>query len=107
MDSFLEFMYQLHNGSMSRWIDMPEVKSSREFFDYDYFSALFPMETCRFLIGNGEALIKEYIARCLSNKSEDVSFQFLAQTRVFASKPKNHLRRTLKLDPVAEFFCTT
>lgn len=83
---------------------MPEVKSTREFFAYDYFSALFPMETSRFLIENGEKKIRAHINKCLSDKPEDASFQFLAQTRVYASKPKNHLRRTVKLDPVSEFF---
>lgn len=83
---------------------MPEVKSTKQFFDYDFFSALFPMETCRFLIEKGEKRIKEHIKKCLNDKQEDTAFQFMAQTRVYASKPKNHLRRTLKLDPVAEFF---
>lgn len=83
---------------------MPEVKSTRAFFKYDYFSALFPMETCRFLIEHGEKKIQEHINKCLSGNDEDASFQFLAQTRVYASKPKNHLRRTVKLDPVSEYF---
>lgn len=83
---------------------MPEIKSTKDFFEYDYFSALFPMETSRFLMENGEARIRDYIEKCLSDKQENNSFQFLAQTRVYASKPKNHLRRTVKLDPVAEYF---
>ena len=83
---------------------MPEVKSTKEFFEYDYFSALFPMETCRFLIENGEKRIRTHIKKCLNDKPEDAAFQFVAQTRVYASKPKGHLRRTVKLDPVSEFF---
>ncbi|MBN3868281.1 antiviral reverse transcriptase Drt5 [Gluconobacter kondonii] len=78
--------------------------STKLFFDNDYYSTLFPMETCKFLINNGENQIREYIQRCLSKNHDDTSCQFLAQTRVYASKPKYHLRRTVKLDPVSEFF---
>lgn len=78
--------------------------TSREFFEYDFASTLFPMETCRFLIVNGAPEIDAHIQRCLSKADEDKSYQFLAQTRVYASKPRNHLRRTVKLDPVSEFF---
>lgn len=62
------------------------------------------METCRFLISNGAVEIDAHIQRCLSKADEDKAYQFLAQTRVYASKPRNHLRRTVKLDPVSEFF---
>lgn len=80
------------------------MQTSREFFEYDFASTLFPMETCRFLIVNGAAEIDAHIQRCLSKADEDKAYQFLAQTRVYASKPRNHLRRTVKLDPVSEFF---
>jgi len=80
------------------------MTTTKEFFENDYFSTLFPMETCRFLIQNGEDKINDHIARCLSSSSDDSSCQFLAQTRVYASKPRSHLRRTVKLDPVAEYF---
>ncbi len=83
---------------------MVKVQSTQEFFESDYFSALFPMETCRFLINAGEDKIRSHVERCLSEKPEDSAFQFLAQARVYASKPKNHLRRTLKLDPVSELY---
>lgn len=78
--------------------------TSREFFEYDFSSTLFPMETCRFLIFNGAPEIEGHIQRCLSKSDNDKAYQFLAQTRVYASKPRNHLRRTVKLDPVSEFF---
>lgn len=80
------------------------MQTSREFFEYDFASTLFPMETCRFLIVNGATEIDAHIQRCLSKADEDKAYQFLAQTRVYASKPRNHLRRTVKLDPVSEFF---
>lgn len=80
------------------------MQTSKEFFEYDFASTLFPMETCRFLIVNGAPEIDNHIQRCLSKADEDKAYQFLAQTRVYASKPRNHLRRTVKLDPVSEFF---
>lgn len=80
------------------------MKSAKDFFDYDFLSTLFPMETCRFLIGHGAVEIDAHIQRCLSDQDGDSSYQFLAQTRVYASKPHHHVRRTVKLDPVAEYF---
>ncbi|WP_456386296.1 antiviral reverse transcriptase Drt5 [Profundibacter sp.] len=78
--------------------------TSVDFFDYDYKSTLFPLETCKFLVNNGATEIEAYIQRCLSKEKSDEAYQFLAQTRVYASKPHSHLRRTVKLDPVAEYF---
>jgi hypothetical protein len=78
--------------------------SGAEFFEYDYRSTLFPMETCRILIKQGAAQLEAYIQRCLSKSGADVGHQFLAQTRVYGAKPYGHLRRTVKLDPVAEYF---
>lgn len=78
--------------------------NAKDFFDYDFSSTLFPMETCRFLIAQGTIEIDAHIQRCLSKADEDKAYQFLAQTRVYASKPRNHLRRTVKLDPVSEYF---
>ena len=80
------------------------MNSAKDFFDYDFLSTLFPMETCRFLIGVGAVEIDAHIQRCLSVQDSDRAYQFLAQTRVYASKPHNHLRRTVKLDPVSEYF---
>jgi hypothetical protein len=80
------------------------MQTASDFFEYDYKSTLFPMETCRFLISNGAVEVDAYIQRCLSKNKIDESYQFLAQTRVYASKPRGHLRRTIKLDPVAEYF---
>lgn len=80
------------------------MKSSKEFFEADFFSTLFPMDTCRFLIQSGTTPLEAYIEKCLNEKPECSSYQFVAQTRVYASKQRNHLRRTVKLDPVAEYF---
>jgi len=80
------------------------MQSTKEFFEYDFLSTLFPMRTCQFLIVNGSEALEQYIGRCLSDDIKDEAYQFLAQNRVYASKPRNHLRRTVKLDPVAEYF---
>lgn len=80
------------------------MQGVNDFFEYDFSSTLFPMETCRFLIKHGGGELNAYIQRCLSQTAENSSYQFLAQTRVYASKPRSHLRRTVKLDPVAEYF---
>ncbi|MBY9065622.1 RNA-directed DNA polymerase [Hyphomonas sp. WL0036] len=78
--------------------------TTREFYQHDFLSSLFPMETCRLLIEHGSQEIEAYIQRCLSQAPANSAHQFLAQTRVYASKPANHLRRTVKLDPIAEYF---
>ena len=60
------------------------------------------METNRLLIEAGQAEIENFLRKCLNQKDEAYSFR--SQTRVYAAKPGNHLRRTVKLDPVAEYF---
>ena len=72
------------------------------FYCGDYRKMLFPMDTNKLLIEAGQAEIKDFLKKCFSQKYEAYSFR--SQTRVYAAKPGNHLRRTVKLDPVAEFF---
>lgn len=76
--------------------------TSSDFYNADYQKTLFPMETNKFLIETGQTEIRRFIFKCLSQTEETYSFR--SQTRVYAAKSKNHLRRTVKLDPVAEFF---
>lgn len=78
------------------------MKNSREFFCYDYNTSLFPMKTTRFLVDNGINRALDLSKQCvdLSNRSAG----FSPQTKAFASKPGYHLRRTVKLDPIAELF---
>ncbi|UWR51064.1 antiviral reverse transcriptase Drt5 [Phaeobacter inhibens] len=72
------------------------------FYSADYRRMLFPMSTNRYLIENGQVEIAEFLNRCLDPNQE--AFSFRSQTRVYAGKPGFHLRRTVKLDPVAEYF---
>jgi hypothetical protein len=50
-----------------------------------------------------ESELTEYIYQRVLGEQNN-SDNFLPQQRVYATKPHGHLRRTLKLDPVAEYF---
>ncbi|WP_341235511.1 reverse transcriptase domain-containing protein [uncultured Sulfitobacter sp.] len=77
------------------------MKTSADFFRYDYRSSLFPMATTKFLVDFGGSRLLEHSKKCVEGKQ---NFDFLPQVRAYASKPKRHLRRTTKLDPSAEYF---
>ena len=77
---------------------------ARTFFELDFYSSLFPMKTNLLLIQNHHQAIEKYIVKILSADPAHVADNFLPQVRVFAAKPKNHLRRTVVLDPVASYF---
>lgn len=73
--------------------------SSRQFLLDDLPKTLFPLSTNRVLIDFGSQEIHAHIENILSGKSA-----FLPQRRVHANKDEFHLRRTVKLDPVAEYY---
>jgi hypothetical protein len=77
---------------------------ARSFFLADFQGTLFPLKTNLLLIKNHHEALKKYIAKILSDDPAHVGDNFLAQTRVYAAKPRNHLRRTVVLDPVASYF---
>jgi len=68
----------------------------------DQAKTLFPNRTTQLLIQHGEPLIKAYIAKCFDEN--EPSFSFLPQQRVYAAKHGLNLRRTVKLDAVAEYY---
>lgn len=73
------------------------------FYTTDFPRTLFPLDTNRVLIETSAAELGDYVyGRITHNK--DSAHSFLPQIRVYAAKPHYHLRRTAKLDPVAEFF---
>ncbi len=74
-----------------------------QFFVDDYPKTLFPLQTTLILLQNAEQNVSDYIYQKILNPSER-EHSFLSQNRVFASKTGLHLRRTVKLDPVAEYF---
>ncbi|RXH33683.1 hypothetical protein XH94_29850 [Bradyrhizobium zhanjiangense] len=70
--------------------------NGKSFFLNDLGKTLFPLRTNKVL---GEAAFEKFVEYAKSN-----SDHFLPQKRVFAMKQGGHLRRTFKLDPVAEMF---
>lgn len=69
----------------------------------DFLGTLFPMKTNLIVLEHYENELAEYIrTRVLSDAHPGDSF--LPQQRVHATKPHGHLRRTVKLDPVSEYF---
>ncbi|MGB3188502.1 MAG: antiviral reverse transcriptase Drt5 [Limnoraphis sp.] len=77
--------------------------SSVQYFLEDYPRTLFPLATTQILIQNHANEIFKYIYEKILNKSEK-DYSFLPQLHCYASKTGFHLRRTVKLDPVAELF---
>ncbi|MGE8360410.1 antiviral reverse transcriptase Drt5 [Pseudomonas sp.] len=73
-----------------------------DFFEKDFWSGLFPMQTNFLMITRKEKELSNYIYQKVL--SSDEQHNFLAQQRVHADKANGHLRRTLKLDPIAEYF---
>lgn len=80
----------------------PTIPNTVAFYLDDFNKTLFPLKTNRILIERGEVELREYIAKCLDGEKPE--FSFLNQKRVYAAKAGLHLRRTVKLDPVAEFY---
>ncbi len=79
---------------------MPNYEQFIRFYESDFSSTLFPLDTNRLLITEHT----EEIARFVYQDTTNGTGQFLPQIRAYASKPGFHVRRTIKLDPVAEFF---
>ena len=78
------------------------IQNTREFFFDDFHRTLFPLETNRVLVQLGEASIREYIKKCRDD--QEPAYGFAPQKRVFVAKPQGYLRRTVKLDVVAEYY---
>ena len=77
--------------------------SVEAFFQSDHGSTLFPLSTSKLMVEKHGQDLSDYIYQKVLNESEK-SDNFLSQQRVYSTKPNGHLRRTFKLDPVAEFF---
>ncbi|KTB97564.1 antiviral reverse transcriptase Drt5 [Pseudomonas syringae] len=78
------------------------MSKTSDFYQKDFWSGLFPMQTNLLMITRKERELSDYIYQKVL--SEDAQHNFIAQQRVHADKSNGHLRRTLKLDPVAEYF---
>ncbi len=74
------------------------------FFENDFPASLFPLKTNLLMMRHHAAGLRAHIARILSTADADRDLIFPTQTKCHAAKPRNHLRRTAVLDPVATFF---
>jgi hypothetical protein len=82
--------------------EVPAIQNTRAFYLDDLPKTLFPLDTNRVLVELGEADIQAYIGKCLDDQEQ--AYGFSPQRRVFVSKPQGYLRRTVKLDVVAEYY---
>ena len=78
--------------------------NTREFFELDFMSGLFPLKTNKLMMENAGAELADYVQRALSDLPGDAPYKLLGQERAHAAKPNHHLRRTIVLDPVCTFF---
>ncbi|MGF6395978.1 antiviral reverse transcriptase Drt5 [Pseudomonas plecoglossicida] len=78
--------------------------NTREFFELDFMSGLFPLKTNKLMMEKAGPELAEYVQRALSDSPADAPYNFLGQERAHAAKPNHHLRRTIVLDPVCTFF---
>jgi hypothetical protein len=69
----------------------------------DYPRTLFPLSTTRVIAERWGQQVLDYVYQKVLNSAE-TDHGFLAQARCYSSKQGFHLRRTVKLDPVAELF---
>jgi hypothetical protein len=79
------------------------MSATFDFFKADFSGTLFPLKTNLLVAEKHEKEVSEYIYQKILDEKLTAD-NFLAQQRVHATKPLNHLRRTVKLDPVAEYF---
>lgn len=75
-----------------------------EFYREDFPRTLFPLKMNLWLVEHGLGIIQDYIYQEITGEESDDSGDFQQQERVYAAKHGLHLRRTHKLDPIAEVF---
>lgn len=81
----------------------PQIVTSASFLQADFSSTLFPLKLNKILAEHHSEEISDYIYQQVLDKDKS-NHGFLSQQKVYATKPRGHLRRTAKLDPIAEFF---
>lgn len=86
----------------NRELEKP-MTSTLSFMQEDFQSTLFPLKTNLIMAEYHEDELSNYIYQKVL-RSDHLGDSFLPQQTVYATKPKGHLRRTVKLDPVAEYF---
>ncbi len=73
--------------------------TAKDFFLEDVPRTLFPLTTNRVLVEHGADKLLSFAENLLAGAGS-----FLSQQRVYANKDAMHLRRTVKLDAVAEYY---
>ena len=79
------------------------MSATFNFLKADFTGTLFPLKTNFLVAEMHEKEVSEYIYQKILDEKHTAD-TFLPQQRVYATKPRGHLRRTVKLDPVAEYF---
>jgi len=79
------------------------MTSTFDFIKKDFNSTLFPLKTNLIMAQYHGNELSDYIYQKVLSDSHNGD-NFLSQQKVYATKPRGHLRRTVKLDPVAEYF---
>ena len=79
------------------------MTSTIEFYRADFGATLYPLKTNLLMVENLSAEMSAYIYQEILDSSKPGE-NFLPQQKVYSTKPQGHLRRTVKLDPVAEYF---
>ncbi|MCY1207122.1 hypothetical protein D9M72_187100 [compost metagenome] len=79
------------------------MPGTAEFIKADFPGTLFPMKTNLIVLEHYEKELAAYISTRVLSEDHPAD-SFLPQQTVHATKPRGHLRRTVKLDPVAEYF---
>ncbi|MEM7760810.1 MAG: hypothetical protein AAF298_22165 [Cyanobacteria bacterium P01_A01_bin.40] len=82
---------------------MAPIDQTVDYFKDDFSKGLFPLDTNKIIIENSASFLNEYIYEKILDNQETAD-HFLPQARCYAAKHGLNLRRTLKLDPVAEFY---
>jgi len=79
------------------------MTTTLDFYKSDFAATLYPLQTNRLMVEAHSKELSDYIYQRVINDNFSGD-NFLPQQKVYATKPKGHLRRTVKLDPVAEYF---
>lgn len=79
------------------------MPATKDYLLLDYTRTLFPLSTTRVLVRHCTEAVLDYVYQKVLNQAEH-AHAFLPQARCYAAKSGLHLRRTVKLDPVAEVF---
>lgn len=83
---------------------IPTPADIAAFFEHDFPASLFPLKTNLFMMRNHAEGLAAHIQRIVSTGSGAGEHAFMPQLKTHAAKPRNHLRRTAVLDPVATYF---